>query len=205
MLVLPQFWGGIAILILLKTTQNEQQHHRQEFFEQSATEIQRIIKQELDQVVDTVDSMSALFVASDSVSNKEFNEFGKNLLQKKSSIRALEWAPIIPHSGRIAFEKKQSSRLDQVFTIKERMADGTVKKAPKRQSYAPLIYLYPIDNNSAALGLNVYSNPTHVLSMQEVANNNDVVASGPISLLQDQQAQPAILFSKAIFRKRYFR
>lgn len=191
--------GGIAILILLKTTQNEQQHHRQEFFEQSATEIQRIIKQELDQVVDTVDSMSALFVASDSVSNKEFNEFGKNLLQKKSSIRALEWAPIVPHSGRVAFEKKQSSRLDQVFTIKERMADGTVKKAPKRQSYAPLIYLYPIDNNSAALGLNVYSNPPHVLSMQEVANNNDVVASGPISLLQDQQAQPAILFSKAIF------
>jgi CHASE1-domain containing sensor protein len=196
--------GGIAILILLKTTQNEQQHHRQEFFDQSAAEIQRIIRDELDQVVNTVDSLSALFVASDSVSNNEFNEFSKSVLQKRPSIRVLEWAPIVTRSGRSAFENKHSSRLEQVFVIKERKADGTVTKAPERQSYAPLTYLYPLYNNKAALGLDVYSNPAHVLSMQEVVNNNGVVASGPISLLQDYKAQPAILFSKAIFVKDNF-
>ena len=191
--------GGIAILILLKTTQNEQQHHREESFNQSATEIQRIISQELDQVVNTVNSLSALFIGSDSVSNDEFNKFSKSILQTESSVRALEWAPIVPLIERQIFEGKHSSRLNQHFIIKERMTNGAVVEASERSYYAPLTYLYPFVKNSAALGLDVYSNPTHILAMHEVANEDVVFASGPLSLLQDNQAQPAILFSKAIY------
>jgi CHASE1-domain containing sensor protein len=191
--------GGVAILILLKTTQNEQQHHRQEFFDQSAVEIQRIITQELGQVANTVNSLSALFISSKNVSNDEFNKFSTSILQTQSSVRALEWAPIIPLAERQIFEEKQSVRLNKHFIVKERMASGAIKKANERPYYAPLTYLYPFVNNQAALGLDVYTNPIHILSMKEVANQNSILASGPLSILQDEQTHPTILFSRAIF------
>ena len=89
--------------------------------------------------------------------------------------------------------------LQQDFQIRERLANGKMTLAQPRSQYAPLYYIYPQQGNQAALGLDVYSNPQHVLSMQKVIDSEQVIASAPISLVQDEQARPGMLFSNAIF------
>jgi len=191
--------GALAILLLFKASQHEQQGHREALFEQSKVEIERLILAKVDDVVSQVNSLSALFKASDKVSLREFNLFSESILKQDSSVRALEWAPIIPFSQMKNFEQKSTLILKKKFTIKELLADGNLILAQPRTQYAPLYYIYPEYNNQAALGLDVYSNPKHILSMQDVVDSKKVIASAPITLVQDKLAKPGMLFSKAVF------
>jgi len=191
--------AAFAILLLFKASQHEQQDHRQALFEQSKVEIERLVLAKVDVVVSQVNSLSALFKASENVSLKEFNLFSESILKQDSSVRALEWAPIISFSQMKKFEQKSSLILKKNFTIKELLENGNVTLAHPRTQYAPLFYIYPEYNNQAAFGLDVYSNPKHVLSMQDVVDSKRVIASAPITLVQDKLAKPGMLFSKAVF------
>lgn len=194
--------GSMAILLLFKTSQYEQQSYREALFKQSKMEIERLLIAEVDGVAEQVNSLSAFFKASDYVSLAEFNVFSESVFKQGTSVRALEWAPIIPFAQRKSFEQQSSKILRQDFQIKERRANGAIALAEARNQYAPLYYIYPRHGNQAALGLDVYSNPKHVLSMQKVANSKGVTASAPITLVQDEQAKPAMLFSHATFLTR---
>jgi CHASE1-domain containing sensor protein len=189
--------GGLAIFLLLKAYQYEQQHYRQALFNQSKVEIERLILDEVDLVVNNISSLSALFKASKNVSLTEFNLFSKSIFNRDSSVKALQWAPIIPFSQRATFEKKSSEILQQNFQIKDLIANGEMALAQPRNQYAPLYYIYPQYGNQVALGLDVYSNPKY--TMQAVVDSENVIASALITLVQDQLAPPSILFSKAIY------
>lgn len=191
--------GCLAILLLLKTSQYEQQSYREALFKQSKVDIERLILAEVTGVVNQINSLSAFFKASDYVSLVEFNLFSESIFNQNSSVRALEWAPIVAFNQREKFEQKSSVMLQQDFQIRERLANGKMTLAQPRSQYAPLYYIYPQQGNQAALGLDVYSNPQHVLSMQKVIDSEQVIASAPISLVQDEQARPGMLFSNAIF------
>jgi CHASE1-domain containing sensor protein len=191
--------GGLAICLLFKASQYEQQQHRQTLFNQSKIEIERLIIEEVDSIVNNISSLSALFKASEHVSLSEFNLFSKSIFNVGSSVRALEWAPIVPFSQRAIFEQKSSEILQMNFEIKELLENGGMMPAQPRNKYAPLYYIYPQYGNQVALGLDVYSNPKHILSMQTVVDSEEVIASAPITLVQDRLAMPGMLFSKAIF------
>ena len=191
--------GGLAIFLLLKASQYEQQQYRQALFNQSKVEVERLIIEEVNSVVNNVNSLSALFKASEHVSLTEFNLFSKSIFNRDSSVRALEWAPIVSFAQRASFEQQSSIILQQNFQIKELVANGDMALAQSRNQYAPLYYIYPQYGNQVALGLDVYSNPKHILSMQTVVDSEETIASAPITLVQDQLAMPGMLFSKAIF------
>lgn len=191
--------GGFAIFLLLKTSQYEQQHYRQALFEKSTAEVERIITAEVAAVADKVNSLSAFFKASNDISAAEFNLFSASIIKGNSSVRALEWAPVVAFSQRESFEEQSSIVLQRSFHIKERVVSDKLILAKERSQYAPLLYIYPKHGNQLALGLDVYTNPPHILSMQRVVDSRKVLASSPITLVQDELAKPGLLFSNAIF------
>lgn len=191
--------GGIAILLLFKTSQYEQQHSRQAVFEQSILDVERLINSDLTEVGHQITSLSAFFKASKHVTLTEFNLFSESIYSKKASIKALEWAPIVDSSQRQAFEQQGSTMLSTNYAIKERLISGKLSIAKVRSKYAPLLYIYPRQGNQQALGLDVFTNPNHVISMQEVIESREIIASAPITLVQDELAKPAMLFSTAIY------
>lgn len=191
--------GGLAILLLLKTSQHEQQDYREALFKQSKVEIERLVLAEVDDVANKINSLAALFKASEDISLTEFTLFSEGILEQNSSVRALEWAPIVTFDDRVTFEQQSSSMLQKDFYIRERNESGIPIPALTRAEYAPLFYIYPHYTNQAALGLDVFSNPAHILSMQAVVKSKTAVASAPITLVQDELAKPGMLFSKAVF------
>ena len=190
--------GGLAILLLLKTSQHEQQDYREALFKQSKVEIERLVLAEVDDVANKINSLAALFKASEDISLTEFTLFSEGILEKNSSVRALEWAPIVTFDDRVTFEQQSSSMLQKEFYIRERNESGIPIPALTRAEYAPLFYIYPHYTNQAALGLDVFSNPAHILSMQAVVKSKTAVASAPITLVQDELAKPGMLFLSLI-------
>lgn len=191
--------GGLAVFLLLKSSQYQQQQYREVLFEQATLEIERLITAEVNAVVNNVTSLAALFKANNDVSLTEFTLFSDSIFKKDSSVRALEWAPIVPLSERAIFEKNSSKILKKDFAIKDKLANGTMAIAPSRPQYAPLYYLYPQPMSQAALGVDVYSNFIHSFSLQKTIDNEYIMTSAPFILAQDKVAIPAMLFSQGIF------
>ncbi|TYK64607.1 CHASE domain-containing protein [Colwellia echini] len=192
-------FGGVIIFVLLKTSQFEQQYFRQTLFQQSSAEVKRLILAEIETVENKINSTGAFFKASEHVKLDEFILFSDSIFKQNSSVRALEWAPIVTFTQRAAFEQKNTDLFGADFKITERLANGQIGIAEPRNQYAPLHYIYPEKGNQVVLGLDVFSNPQHILNMQNVIDSGELVASAPITLVQDKLASPGMLFSKAIF------
>jgi len=195
--------GAFAVFLLFKASQVEQQHHRLDKFTQQKLSIERKIKQEITDVVSQVNSLAAFFDASENVSWREFSLFSKRLLAGKSSVRALEWAPIVTLANKAAFEQQASLVLDQSFIIKERINARLVVSKQHKAYYAPLYFIYPNKHNNAVLGLDVYSNAKEILSMETVTNSDGIIASAPLELVQDDFTRPGVLFSAAVLSNKH--
>jgi len=191
--------GGLAIFLLFQTFQYKQQHYNQVIFNQSKGEVERLVLAEIDTAVNEINSLAAFFKASGYVSLTEFHSFSESIFERESSVRALEWAPIVTAAQREQFERKSATVLKTNFQIKELLANDEIVRAKSRNQYAPIYYIYPQYGNQAALGLDVYSHPKHILSMQNVVGSKKVIASAPITLAQDTVSNPGMLFSKAVF------
>lgn len=182
----------VSIALLFNISQNVQQHQREDDFNQVKNNVVQKIQQEVAITHYKLNSLSAFFNASDEVTRNEFDLYSRQILQKESSIRVLEWAPIINHDDRAEFE--------QYFAyINEKSLTGTLQKAAQRSRYAPIKYIYPLLKNEQVLGLDVLTNPKSIIDMAKVIRQQGIIASAPISLIQDEYANLGVLFILGVF------
>ena len=182
----------VTIGLLFSISQNVQQHQRQDVFNKIHLEVLQALQQEITSTIEQVNSLSALFKASEHVNRNEFALFSQYVFQHESSVRVFEWAPVVNHENRIEFEKEFGN-------INEKTSKGTLKRAEKRSRYTPIKFIYPPLNNGQVLGLDVLKNAKTIIDMDKVISEGGVVTSAPISLIQDEHDNLAILFTSAVF------
>jgi len=182
----------IAIALLFNISQNVQQHQRQDSFNQVKRSVLQEIQQEVDNTTDKLNSLSAFLRVNHKVTRNEFDLYSRQILQNKFSIRVLEWAPIISQENRFIFEKN-------IRTINEKSPEGKLQKAGSRSRYAPIKYTYPSLNNEQVIGLDILTNPQHIIDMKKVETRKGVVTSAPINLIQDEFTNLGLLFISPVF------
>jgi len=186
----------IAIGLLFNISQNVQQHQRQDAFNQVKSRVLQEIQQEVAITSDKLNSLSALLKVNHKVSREAFDLYAQQILQKKSSLRALEWAPIISDENRFTFEKS-------IGSVNEKNSEGNLKKAESRSRYAPIKYVYPFLHNEQVIGLDILTNAKSTINMERVINANGVTTSAPINLIQDEFANLGVLFISAVYESSY--
>jgi len=191
-IIIASFLAFVAIGLLFKISQDVHQHQRQDTFKQAKNNVLQGIQKEIDTTLSELNSLSAFFKANKDVNLLKFNLFSKQIFKTQSSVRVLEWAPITSHRNRVVFEKLNN-------IILEKSADGLMKKATDRNRYAPIRYIYPYLGNEPIIGLDVLTNPNSVISMDNVISSKHVIASAPISLIQDNHTDLGVLFVSAVF------
>lgn len=182
----------IAIALLFSISQTVQQYQRQDSFEQVKHRILQEIQQEVENTTDKLISLSALFKVNHQVSRSNFDLYSEQILPKKSSIRVLEWAPLVNHDSRPVFEKN-------VRIINEKDLQGIIQTASVRSHYTPIKYAYPSLNNEQVIGLDILTNSRNIIDMAKVIARKTIATSAPISLLQDQYANLGVLFVSPVF------
>lgn len=191
-IIIASFLAVVAIGLLFTIFQNVQQHERQDIFTQAKHDVIQGIHREIKITVDKLNSLSAFFKARKNITSDEFSVFSEAIFQTNSSLRVLEWAPVINHEDRANFEQTYN-------TILERSAEGLTKKAEDRNHYAPIRYIYPRLNNESIFGFDVLSNSNNIISMDEVIDNKNIIASAPINLVQDDHTNLGVLFVLAVY------
>ncbi len=197
--IFASFLGSISIGLLFSVSQKSHQHQRNDHFAQVKAIITEAIDDELETIQHQMVGIGSLFIASDHVSANEFSLFAKNIYNEKTSVRALEWAPSVILKNKLAFEKFASQELDISYHILEQSVMGDLVSAPERNLYLPVLYTYPYVSNMAALGVDLLRHPDKSHALKTSAQNNKLVSSAPLTLVQDVFSNPGILIFNPVY------
>jgi len=191
--IISSVLGCLAIALLLKISQQQHQHQRFDRIEQTHQKVQIYIEDELAQVSQKINALSALFMASEKVTAEDFKEFSERIFENSLTIRALEWVPIVSANNKSIYEVDSSTQLAINYTIIEQTVMGNTVLAKDRPLYMPVKYIYPKGSNETAVGLDLYANFEKRNALGLAASTNTMIASPPLTLIQDDFSNPGIL------------
>lgn len=125
---------------------------------------------------------------------KQFENFTKVTLADNPDIFGMSFNDLITDKERDEFEKlmtKKSPLGD--FKITERNLNKQFVKAAIRSEYVPVRYIVPLDKNKFAVGYDINSDPMRRDAIQRALAKDNMVATAPIQLVQEQKKEPGIL------------
>lgn len=137
-----------------------------------------------------------LFVSSNEVSRHEFKDYVNELDLQRNY-------PGIQGIGFSLYIKPQNLERHIQDIRAEGFKDYQVKPAGLRDIYTSIIFLEPFDwRNQRAFGFDMFSEPVRRAAMQRAMDENEVVSSGKVTLIQetDHNRQPGFLMYLPVYQ-----
>ena len=157
-----------------------------EFFTQKVHESLQLSKNKLL-------SYQAYFQGSHHISFNEFNRFSKTLLQNNQVLHGVGWTEIIERKNRVKKELELQKQGYPNFTFSRPNKSNEMVPVKEKSVYYPVLYIYPYERNSKALGLDLSSLPGRLDILKSVEQDGEGRATPPITLVQGNDSQKATI------------
>ena len=135
--------------------------------------------------------IQGLFNANDSVNRKEFDTFVSVFLARSEGTQALEWIPRVTQDQREDYEARIRA---------EGFEDFAIHPAGDRDEYFPVTYVSPMDPNTTAFGFDLGTEPNRLNALERARDTGDLMATAPITLVQETASQKGFLIYAPIYR-----
>ncbi len=192
---------GVLVLFTLSTEKRHQQMEAeineagQQFFFQ--------FDRNLKAGIETLAAYSGLFNASTKVSWEEFVQFSLSVSNQREIFDGVGWTEIIEDKERSTFIEKIRQEFLPNFNIKEKNAANEWITAIKRERYFPVIYIYPLETNAAAVGFNLGSKESRLKTLLHAKASQTPQATPPIRLVQEKGAGLSTIIYYPVIRRNY--
>jgi PAS domain S-box-containing protein len=146
------------------------------------------IELNIDRDILAVRVVKSLFESQKNVSRTQFHDFVTPILERGSSIQALEWIPRVPISERYSYKEDAVNDGLTDFFFKELSSERKMITAHIRDEYYPVYYVEPMAGNEGALGFDLSSNPSRLGAINNAIKTGKITTSERITLAQNGQA-----------------
>jgi len=170
-------------------------------FQREAQNRVSALKLRVECCVDMVESTGSLFLADESVDRKEFENFVTPLLRQHPGIQALAWIQRVPDSQRTAFEEAARQDGYPDFQIEEKIEQGTLIRAARREEYFPVSYVEPYKGNQTALGYDLALDPVRREALNRARDSGQMTATEKLKLVTETGNQLGVLIINPVYRK----
>ena len=143
---------------------------------------------------------TALWGGPGEMTSSRFRQFVSQNLSRLSGVQALSFNPVVMADQRGVMEEAMRARGYLNFSFQERSNTGELVQAGPRDKYVVVQFIEPHEENKAALGFDVYSNPARRMAMDEARDGGRPVATAPITLVQETESQAGILVFLPVYR-----
>ncbi len=143
------------------------------------------MRREIDSDLYALESIVALYAASEDVTRAEFRAFARRLLLGNESIQALEWIPRVTDAQRHAYEEAARKDGFPDFRITDRLSQGKMIRSPRLKEYYPVYFVEPYKGNEAALGFDLASNPARKKALERSRDTGETLSTGRVVLVQN--------------------
>ena len=144
---------------------------------------------------------NAFFHSSNNVSKEEFINFSIILIDNDKVFQAVGWVEIIEHKNRDYVERELSRQNNEKVNFKEVDVKGELNVAPVRDEYYSVLYIYPLEINKRAIGVNLASNENRFTALNMARRNKKPYATSPVVLAQDLERKYSYIIYLPVFRK----
>ena len=162
-------------------------------FEQEAGERAEAVRRAVSDAMEPLYAVGAFYEGSQFVDREEFHLFATPLLERRPSIRALEWVPLIQSQGRAELEALARADGLEGYRITQREEGGELVEAGERDVYAPVFYLEPLAGNERLFGFDLMSESTRRDTMMSAGESGELRATPPIALVQPREGTGAAI------------
>ncbi|RLT95108.1 CHASE domain-containing protein [Ketobacter sp.] len=169
-------------------------------FDEHVAGMQRAIHKQLDGISHIAHTLVALFTTFEDIDYAQFSGYSQQLYQHVPGTQALSWIPRVSHAERAAYEQNMQQQLAEPFQFKELGADKNMMPAAAREQYFPVYFITPMDGNRRAHGFDLGSDPSRRAAIQQAIQSQAIVATEPITLVQEQGQQYAFLLLAPVRR-----
>jgi CHASE domain len=136
----------------------------------------------INEYMDELDALQALFQSQGEVNRGEFSAFSEIVLRDKPAILAVSWIPRVTREQRVAHERAAAREGLAGYRIKSVAADGGFVPAPNKSEYFPVLYLAKEPLGSPIYGLDMYDGGLRQQTLDR-ARDEGAVATTPNFLL----------------------
>ena len=151
--------------------------------------------------LDHLSALQAYFSSSPLVSRTQFASFSSSLMKESFGIQALEWVPRVPNNKRSDFEQSAQLHGYSDFQFSEKMPNGELGPAQRRDEYYPVYFVEPFIPNIKAFGFDLASNPVRKKALIEARDSGNIVLTRRITLIQERGTQYGILAFQPVYRR----
>jgi diguanylate cyclase (GGDEF)-like protein len=147
-----------------------------------------------------VDSLRAFFDASQDVSRSEFQIFADSILRDQDAILAVSWIPRVTHAERADHEGAAQRESLVGYRINSAGSDGTLKPAPDRAEYYPILYSSRERPGSPVYGLNLADGGVRQKALEHARDTNHIAISSTFLLRSSEASRIGFFVSLPVFR-----
>lgn len=152
------------------------------------------LTQSLLQHQEVLEGLGSYFNASESVTEDEFRAFTQSSLARFPNLQALSWNPRVTQAELEDFEAAQRQADGRGnFTVTERNESGDLQPVEGGADHTVITYIEPMENNAAALGFDIGSDPIRAEAINAARDTGETRATAPVDLVQDQDTQTGML------------
>jgi signal transduction histidine kinase/CheY-like chemotaxis protein len=186
--------GLLFVTVTLTTlffSQNSYENTR-ELAKRELKVIENGLHRQLNNSINHIQILANFIQFTPDVTRQQFSTFVDQLMQNKSTIKAMSWNPILNAQDRTAFENRLSERYKKPIKVKG-------KPLVQDDPMVVVALISPEQGNEAAIGYNVYSNPKR----KSVLINHpphQPTATPIIQLIQSESAEPGYLLFMPVYR-----
>ena len=193
---------GILVSFILFTFMNNWEREKQRIeFESFAMQYAQTIQHKIHDYIESLHSVGDFFNNSDQVTRKEFSDYVISAIARNPGIQAFGWNPLILNSERAYYESLAKEEGLENFMFTERTENKELVRAAVRDEYVVVYYLEPLEDNEAALGYDIGSNPTSRKAINRAFDTGNLSATERISLDQGTGEQFGVLILRPIYKQ----
>lgn len=191
---------GVLLSILLYVTIRHTESGRAEIvFENSAKERISVLKDHIEQNLQTLDWVAGFFRSAQEVERSEFREFTRAYFETHHEVRAVQWIPLVRNADRAAYEAAVRDDELSSFQITERRDDGEIVRATQREEYFPVHFVEPYEGNEEELGFDFASSSVSLEALHQSRDADRPTAIDPIASTRQAGDEHTILVFRPVY------
>ncbi|WP_052700420.1 EAL domain-containing protein [Methylocucumis oryzae] len=172
----------LLILLVLFYIENQQEHKRiSTLFTERVNLLHNALQNEANRLIDTNQTLKALFESSSDVTALEFKHFTANFLKDDKDILAMEWLPRI------------SKNLPSIEPYRQPQAINS-------SDFFPITYIEPRNGNETALGFNTLSITERAQAIQNLLDTAKTVLSTTHSLKENANKHMGVVLFSPVYK-----
>ena len=154
----------------------------------------------IDEYLNQLQALRALFEASDDVTRYEFESFAGRLLVRQKAIQNLSWVPRVKREERTDHEMHGLAEGINDYRIRAITPDGRITVSPEKDEYLPIFYS-SLPVTSRIYGVDLMSQPP-IREHLERARDEDALSAIPDFVLHSRTDDVhGFLFSLPVYRR----